>query len=387
MKIGIIGARLAGSYAAMILAKAGHEVLLIDHATAGEKACGGGLTAKVIAAMPFLGNHSLPGSEIRSVELTTCSGDSAEIQLSRPMHVFSRAALDEFLRCSAIKAGARFYPERAIGYGKTKDGWIIRTSSNEYYEVHFLVGADGAASSVRAHVSEKLASSDLSLALGYYLPGSHHPDKVVIEFQEAGFPGYLWSFPRIDHASIGIIRRLPGTRTHELRQRVTEFISFRHPGIPTAECSFFTARVPCLGLHTLRTQRVCGRTWALLGDAAGFVDAITSEGIYFALRSAEILGEALHSGSPMTFESRWRSDFGAALERAASWRDRFYDGSFMRRPFTERMVHMSRRCRTIRRIADAIISGFVGYPELRSRLLKHSPRILAEYLGAILLRA
>ncbi len=101
----------------------------------------------------------------------------------------------------------------------------------------------------------------------------------------------------MDHASIGIIRRLADARATDLRRRVAEFILMRYPSASFADMQFYAARVPCLRRRTLANQRVCGRNWALLGDAAGFADAITAEGIFFALRSAEILGEAIQSGA------------------------------------------------------------------------------------------
>lgn len=384
MKIGIIGARLSGSYASLILSRQGHEVLLFDPSTFGEKACGGGITAKALLRIPWLRELRLPFSEIRTVELTTREGRSATLPLSHPIHIFSRAALDDALRGAAVRTGATFVPERASSFTPCQRGWSIRTSSGAYYEVDFLVGADGANSSVRGALAGKLASEDLSLALGHYLPGVHHPDRVVIVFQENGFHGYLWSFPRVDHASIGIIERLPYANAADLRRRVREFIADRYPFAVVSDCPFFAARVPCLRRSTLSRQRICGKTWALLGDAAGFVDAITGEGIYFALRSAENLGAAFAAGDPLTFEQRWRHDFGAELERAAAWRDRFYAGTFLLHAFTRRAIQLVHISASVRRITDGLICGRHTYQRLRSTLLSYSPRILAEALRTAL---
>lgn len=368
----------------MILSRQGHEVLMLDPSPSGEKACGGGITAKALLKMPWFKDQKIPYSEIREVELTTLEGRSAALPLSHPIFVFSRAALDEALRMVAIQAGARFIPERACRFIPSRGGWSILTSSGICHEVAFLVGADGANSSVRAALAGKLSSGDLSLALGRYVPGVHHPGKVVIVFQESGFPGYLWSFPRTDHASVGIVQRLPGVRSANLRQRVHEFIAERYPCAEASDGAFFAARVPCLSHRTLTEQRVCGNNWALLGDAAGFADPITSEGICFALRSAEILGESLRSGNPITYELRWRLDFGADLALAAAWRDRFYAGTFFLQAFTRRTVQMIRASGTVRRLTDSLICGRHTYRQMRSSLLSLSPRIFAEALWRIM---
>lgn len=341
------------------------------------------MTAKALLTMPWLRDQEVPRNVIRTVELNTLDGCCASVTLSQPIHVFSRSDLDAALRSAAIQAGTRFFPERAVSISPCRNGWSITTSTGACHEVDFLVGADGAKSSVRAQVSGKFASGDLALALGHYLPGSHHPNKVVIVFQEAGFHGYLWSFPRVDHASIGIVHRLRGVRAADLHRRVREFISSRYPGISPSESRFFAACVPCLTRRTLLSQRTCGCNWALLGDAAGFVDAITSEGMYFALRSAELLGDSLRSGDPLTYEQRWRRDFGSHLERAAAWHDEFYVRSLLMRPFTHRAVRMIRRSKTVREITDGLISGHLTYKQMRLRMVLQSPRVLADWLHAV----
>ncbi len=378
MKIGIVGARLAGSYAATLLCRLGHEVLLFDPSTAAEKACGGGITAKALVTMPWFRKQKLPFSEIRELELRTLEGPAAALPLSHPIHIFSRTTLDNSLRDTAIQCGARFLPERVLRFTPSGNAWGITTSSGSTHEVGFLVGADGANSSVRAAMTGKLASQDLSLALGHFLPGIYHPGKVIIIFQENGFPGYLWSFPRVDHASVGIIHRLPGARSADLRHRVADFISQRYPQAKASESSFYAARVPCLRRRTLVGQRVCGRNWALLGDAAGFVDALTSEGIYFALRSAEILAESVQKCDPLSYEGLWRRDFGADLERAAAWREFFYAGTLFLHAFTRRAVQMIKRSATVRRITDGLICGRYSYLQVRRKLLSQCPRIFAE---------
>lgn len=382
MRIGIVGARLAGSYAALILARLQHEVFLFDHATACEKPCGGGITGKAFVRIPWLREQKLPYREIRTIELTTLEGRSATLPLIHSIRIFSRRALDDSLRNAAIHAGAHFLPERAMHFTRSEDGWSFETSDGACHHVDFLIGADGVKSAVRAVVTGKFAAEDLSLALGHYLPGVHHPDRAVVVFQEHGFHGYLWSFPRVDHASIGIIHPLHAAQSAELRRRVGDFISDRYSWATGSEIGFFAAPVPCLRRSTLVNQRVCGRNWALLGDAAGFVDPITSEGIYFALRSAQILGTSISEGDPLTYEQRWRQDFGQNLARAATWRELFYAGTLFKDAFTRRALQMVKRSATVRRLTDGLICGRHTYEHLRSILLSRSPRILAEALRA-----
>ena len=158
-----------------------------------------------------------------------------------------------------------------------------------------------------------------------------------------------------------------------------EFISSRYPQAGQDK-QFYAARIPCRSRRRLIEQRVCGRNWALLGDAAGFTDAITAEGIHYALRSAELLAGVFRRGRPEDFEQEWRTDFGGDLERAAAWRDRFYAGTFLFRTFIHRAVQIARLSPTAQLMTDALISGKSTYQELRRQLIFRSPRILVEAL-------
>jgi flavin-dependent dehydrogenase len=376
MRIGIVGARLAGSYAALLLTRQGHEVLLIDDSTHKEKPCGGGVTAKALSSMTWFHENSLPHTEIETLRLTTPDGQSSDIPLRHPIRIYSRFTLDSALRDTAIRTGTRLVPERALHLQPSRNGWVIGTRKNEL-EVNFLVGADGATSLVRGAVTSKFSATDLSLAVGFYLPGLHHPNTILTAFQESSFLGYLWSFPRVDHASIGILHWLPQANAADMRRRVLGFISKQYPHAGP-EKRLYAARIPCLSRRTLVQQRVCGGNWALLGDAAGFADAITAEGIYFALRSAELFAESLQRSDPLHYESAWRRDFGIDLHKAAAWRDRFYGGTLLLQAFTRRALQALRHSATVRSLTDDLVSGLRSYEEMRRQLILRSPRILLE---------
>ena len=376
MRIGIVGARLAGSYSALLLAEAGHEVVLFDDTIEREKPCGGGVTAKALRTMEWFKHHPLPHNEIRYLRMRTASGEAATLPLRNPIRIFSRASLDSALRDAAARAGAEFHEERVTGFETDGAGWVVTTPTCTR-SVDFLIGADGATSSVRPKVTSRFEATDLSLALGYYVPGLFHPDTVVAAFQEHGFPGYLWSFPRVDHSSVGILRRLPGTRSDVLRRRVEEFIDREYPGTGQAR-RFYAARIPCLSRKSLAGQKTSGTRWALLGDAAGFADAVTAEGIFYALRSAELLAGCFKSGEPAAFDRAWREDFGRDLMRSAGWRDRFFAGTLLFKAFVSRAVQLTRLSGTVGRLTDDVIAGLMDYAGLRRNLLLRSPQILVE---------
>ncbi len=115
------------------------------------------------------------------------------------------------------------------------------------------------------------------------------------------------------------------------------------------------------------TRRAAGDGWALLGAAAGFADPVPGEGIYYALRSAELFTRDFLAGRPRDYEESWRADFGGELWRASRMRRRFY-GTFMGAPFTDRMVTFARLHPGVRRTLRELVAGGQGYLDLKRTL-------------------
>ena len=111
----------------------------------------------------------------------------------------------------------------------------------------------------------------------------------------------------------------------------------------------------------------------MLGDAAGFADPVTGEGIYYALRSAELFAEAFLEGRAEEYEKRWREDFGGELRRASQMRRRFY-GNFFGAPFTERMIEFARGHRGIKKVLGDLVAGEQGYIGLKKKLARRALR-------------
>ena len=101
--------------------------------------------------------------------------------------------------------------------------------------------------------------------------------------------GYIWSFPRPNHISYGLISRSGPGRTARAKELLSNFIVADLGAEVMAHAEFYSAPVPCLSPESWKKNVIAGDRWALVGDAAGLTDPITGEGIYFAFRSAEIL--------------------------------------------------------------------------------------------------
>jgi flavin-dependent dehydrogenase len=373
-RIAIVGGGPAGALAAAELARAGREVLLFDEKLAWEKPCGGGLTDKALSRWPFLRDVEVERKWISDCELIAPSGRKAAFQLDRPIAIFSRLALNGLLLDRARDAGAQVLRERVTRIDGSAGDWRLQSSLGDH-SANFVVLAAGGRNPFRGQFSQVLGPENFMVAVGFYIPGTSHVAQVKFV---KGLRGYLWIFPRPDHYSAGICGRMKGKSTAELRHLLEDALPEFGLGLEGA--TFYAHILPSFTARTLQTTSFRGDGWAMIGDAAGFVDAVTGEGLYYALRSAELLSEALLAGAPERYSARVKEDFLPELERASRIADRFYSGDWLGGSVLERMVQLTALSSRFREVMRDLFAGTQEYSDLRQRIRRSLPRIVTEAL-------
>ena len=416
----IVGAGPAGSFAAERLARGGARVALFDGRGPNDpKACGGGVTSKALKAWPHL--LEAAGRTVEEVEMFSPEGARVRLRLDEPFAIYSRTAFDSYLRERARSAGAQVFDERVSASFERAEGelWTVRTrGGRRSWRGRVLVAADGANSPVARRLAGPLANAEMEVAFGYRAPLPRGADAPTVIAFLPGWVGYAWAFPRLYHLSFGIATSQDAFDHQALDALLRDFIlgyyaqreDPRAPLWPTADneengnangrndAAFrdggevqsadgvlrekigerlrgsverYAARIPGLAPGTLDRRRVCGADWALLGDAAGFADSVTGEGIYYALRSAELFADCYLAGRVESYERRWREDFGRELRRASQMRRRFY-GHFLGAPFTSRMIELARLHPGVRRTLRELVAGDQGYLTLKRTLARRA---------------
>jgi geranylgeranyl reductase family protein len=369
MQIAVVGAGPAGALASALLAKKGHDVTLVDSQAPWEKPCGGGVTAKALTHFAFLGDN-LPQKHIDRITIYFGDTQSVSVTPRQPLAVVSRRELGKVLLDEAVAAGAHFLKDRVTLIESRNNRWVLRTRETEF-SADYLVGADGTTGIVRRTVGKAFAPEDLSVTLGYFIPGDPPPHMKIFFVPE--LEGYIWSFPRPGHVSYGLITRSGPAWTVRARELLGNFIEADLGSDVMAQAEFYSAPVPCLSPRAWRKNSIAGDRWALLGDAAGLADPITGEGIHFALRSAELLAENIDQ--PGQYAAAVSNDIGRELARAARMYKTFYRGRFLGGDFRKRTVQLSSRSRTLGAILGNIIAGDQPYLSLKKRLFLSVPRI------------
>jgi geranylgeranyl reductase family protein len=379
-EVAIVGAGPAGAWAAYRLARAGAQVWLFDGSHPREKPCGGGITARALALVaPALEGAPLDAVSIAAAAFQMDGRAPVAVPLDAKggpcprLVVASRRAFDLALVEAAVTAGARLIPERVVDVAVDPQG-VVLTTRHRAWRVPIVLGADGAASLVRRRVAAPFARRQLSLAAGWYVRGET-ARWIAIRFLP-GWAGYLWSFPRPDHLAVGACAPADSSSPASLRALVREWMSQR--GLASSgRAEQYAWPIPTLSPTDFDVERPAGERWMLLGDAAGLVDPITREGIFFALQSAEFAVAALGApqGAGRRYATQLRDQIYPELRRAAQMARRFFSGAFL--PLLMDALAASAQIRAI--MAD-LVAGRQPYRSLKRRLLSTGDWRLAWHL-------
>ncbi|MDG4860589.1 geranylgeranyl reductase family protein [Streptomyces sp. T-3] len=290
----VVGAGPAGASAAYAAAVAGRRVLLLEKAELPRyKTCGGGIIGPSRDSLP-------PGFELPlrdRVHAVTFSldGKFARTRRSRQtlFGLINRPEFDQQLVETAQKAGAELRTgvtvSRVEQHGPAvpdRRTVAVVLSDGETVLARAVVGADGSASRIGAHVGVKLDQVDLGLEVEIPVPESVAEDwagRVLIDW--GPMPGsYGWVFPKGDTLTVGVISaRGEGAAT---KRYLEDFVG--RLGLAGFEPSISSGHLTRCRTDDSPLSR--GRV-LVCGDAAGLLEPWTREGISFALRSGRLAGE------------------------------------------------------------------------------------------------
>lgn len=332
----VAGAGPAGAVAARALARAGLETLLVDRAVfPRNKPCGGGLTIRVRRRFPWL-DAALSGVDVHQVSklhLEAPGGVSLDLEHPDPcVLLVRRVEFDAALVRAAVDAGARLESPFEIAQAESGSGGVtIRARDGRVRRAPMIVAADGVHSVLAKRLGVRAAWARDAVALDMMeeTPNERlraaRPDVLWVAYAHDGLDGYAYVFPKTHHVNVGI-----GCLVSHFRED--------RPGRPYAMQEAFVSSLVERGALHGRSDRASftpflipaggplARTWTdralFAGDAGGFVNAITAEGIYYAMVSGELAGQAIarSRARPGTagpsYERAWRREVGAELRDA-----------------------------------------------------------------------
>lgn len=307
----VVGAGPSGSVTALLLARAGARVALVDKASfPRDKACGDLIGPRAVARLAQLGVEPVGGQPVRDILLVGPTGhrvwlpafpsrDHGDHALALP-----RSTFDAQLRAAALDAGAAPVAGRCTGLADLDAPTVVEVhvcAGDRATTLHAgaVVGADGSTSIVARAAGLVDPTSTLS---GFALRGyvrADVADPVLVLREERpwrAFPGYGWLFPGCDgQANVGIGLGF-GDRRGESRQAGELFEGFcdqlRELGLLNADTVKVRRTGGWLKMGSVGTIPARGRV-LLVGDAAGLVNPLQGEGIGPAIDSGRLAAQAL----------------------------------------------------------------------------------------------
>lgn len=309
--IAVVGAGPSGSCAALaaLAAAPSARVLLIDRADfPRDKACGDGIAPQVIGVLRRLAADDVVDGWAPVRRLGLAHGSHlVEGHVAGPVRVIPREVFDARLVRRAVAAGAApvRHRVRALRRMSTEIG------IDDVATARIVIAADGASSIARPAGNR----SRRAIAIRGYAPTpAERRGRQLIRFGDRRQPAYAWAFDRGDGLSnVGygeMIGSAPLTRELLLDQ-----LDRLIPGAGAGGRSWRAHQLPLSGFGWGRDQ--ADGTVLLVGDAAGLVNPMSGEGIYYAVATGALAGRtaarALLTGRAAQAGQRYRAAVRAGL--------------------------------------------------------------------------
>ena len=433
----VVGAGPAGATAARTLAAAGLPVCLLDRSSfPRNKPCGGGISTRVLTRFPYLESAlgRITTHTVARLHLEGPDGHSTIIESDGPAALMiRRIEYDALLVSLAVEAGATLVPGVDVVQARQDAERVeLVARDGRRFEGALVVAADGVnsviarrlglnpgwpASSVAIDMMEEtprvtlrdVDPSTLWVAYGYDARKSqgsslnsqgsslnsqgsslkaHSSEssnlKLVTSARRAP-EGYAYIFPKRDHVNIGIgyvlshYRQAIDAAPYELQRRFVSRLRDRGVVVGDSVKQNFTPFLIPVGGPLRETGR--GRV-LLAGDAGGFVNGFTAEGIYYGMVSGELAARAvLETGNGVSslvrrYRRAWDYEIGAELRDSV----RIQRYLFADRARIAQVISGANRERSSTRLILDFAMGRRTYRDLRRRFLLRMPWLVGRLI-------
>jgi geranylgeranyl reductase family protein len=407
----VVGAGPAGATAARTLALAGVPVRLIDRSPfPRNKPCGGGISMRALRRFAYLEEalQRIASIQLSRLRLEGPDGQSTVVVSDEPAALMiRRVEFDNLLVSLATEAGAQLMTGvDVVQVSMKEEGVELLTRDGRSLSAPVVIAADGVNSVVarrlglnRGWPSHRVAldmmeetprsrlrdldPSTLWVAYGYRPERLTKSGNVGNHGQrnfDGTAEGYAYIFPKRDHVNIGVgyvlsyYRRAIDAAPYDLQRDFVDQLRAR--GVVAGESvreNFTPFLIPVGG-----PLRVPGRERVLLaGDAGGFVNAFTAEGIYYAMVSGELAARAVIDANGRRealvrgYSRACDREIGPELRDSVLIQRYLFSG---RRRLASIIQNAHRRPGTTRKILEYAI-GRRSYASLRVHLLTRFPEL------------
>lgn len=392
----VAGTGPAGSTAALRLAQAGVRVLVLERdPLPRQKPCGGGISTRALSRFSWLpaALERIPHHAVSSLHLEGPSGGVFRMRANGPaVMLIRRVEYDYLLATLASEAGAEIVAPAAIAQAsQDRDGVTLKTRDGRVFRAPMVIAADGVNSVIarRLGINPGWPRARLALDMMEETPVDTlrptEPETMSVFYGYGGAHGYAYIFPKKAHLNVGLGYVLPyfkeqvDVAPYDLQRTFVGDLLARGLVAGESRREHFTPFLIPIGgpLKTTAEGRVL-----LAGDAGGFVNGFSAEGIYYAMVTGDLAAGAVLAArrdgvidparARRAYVRAWRQEIGSELRdsvliqkylfHSPERMDRVVRGANARPEFPEILVDYA--------------SGRLPYRAARRRLLWHFPRLL-----------
>ena len=380
----VVGAGPAGSTAAKNLAEKGIKILLLDKATfPRDKPCGGGLPTRVQKRFPYI-EPFLNSVSYGTTMFSSSLRYKCDLIREKPfLEMVLRTDFDYGLLSLAQKAGATFLGGKSVvDVVVQKDKVSVMLEDGQTMETQMVIGSDGMHSVVaeKTNLSKKLEVLCISLMQEQpmtpkQLTTFFTKKRMIYLFIKAhGIAGYAWVFPKKNSVNIGIGEFQSAVSKERpkipLKETYEKFIAtLQEKKLLPADFPIENLKGATLPIFPL--ENTCGDRVLLCGDAAGFINPITGEGIYYAMVSGQIAADVIAEGLSShdlsyrflsRYQTLWDNDFGKDLKALGRFNNQWGKDS-------ERIVRLMMRDKKFARLIIGVTGGQISFRKYRTPLI------------------
>jgi geranylgeranyl reductase family protein len=385
--VAIIGAGPAGSTTAKFLAEKGFNVVLVDkNKFPRDKPCAGGLPARVLKRFPYIEENGLIESySYGGFALSPSLKYKAIVEKKEPVvGMVLRKKFDMGLVHLALEEGAKLIDGKTVEDVKIlKDNVKITLDDNTSLESKIIIGADGVWSVVAKKTSFMPIKRDHGVCVfNEYELGENEIINLFgkermcyLHLRFKNISGYGWVFPKKQQVNVGVgIITLEKHSDEPKKNLLNVFKDYFNTLKENKILPDYLEIGKCHG-GAIPFSPLC-KTYSdkvlLVGDAAGFINPLTGEGIYYAMSSGEIAAKVINSSLEANdtsenflskYQVLWQQDFGKDLKV-------FLDSVKYVKSISEEIVRLSSKDKKLAEITLGILHGGLSLSKYQKKLLR-----------------
>jgi len=400
----IVGGGPAGSTAAFYLGQKGIKTLIIDRARfPRDKVCGGGISRRILSRFPYLEKKidSIPINWVSRVYIESPAGLSVEYNASNPLYLMIKRDEFDFLLYGLAKERVDVLENSLVTDIKVTSQFarvVLKDGSDFHCKI--VIGADGVNSIVARNsgLNKTIDDDKYAIVMREEAPMTNlsatrnEKDTMYVYYGIQGHYGYGYVFPKLSFLNVGIGFRLDYFKNKlgkDIYKRYSAFLeklkNDNHVKGISSKDYIASYTLPVGGpLKKTFTDRVL-----LCGDAGGFVNAFTAEGIYFAMITGEYAAKTAEEAVKCNdfsrkklgiYEALWKEEIGLELEQSVKIQKTILSDPSR----IDKIIKAAKRDPKIADILARYSTGSIGYHELRSKaILRLLPLYIKSKIGKI----